>query len=75
MKALDISYVRSRLNYDPATGSLIWKARPEARFQWWNARYAGAPAGSLDAKGYLRVYLDGTAYKAHRVMWAMVTGA
>lgn len=41
----------------------------------WNTRYAEKVAGCLHSRGYLHVRIDDRQYKAHRVIWALVTGA
>lgn len=80
-------YVRECLDYDPETGVLTWKQRPVSHFEGsptraaehlcaiWNARYAGAPAGSVYVVGYLVVKVDDRPYLAHRLAWTLVTGA
>ena len=41
----------------------------------WNARYAGTAAGwHTEKDGYLVVRLNGVLYKAHRVIFKIVTG-
>lgn len=55
-------------SYDPESGSLRWKV---SRSQ----RRAGDVAGSLKKEGYWTVGIHEKVYKAHRVIWKMVTGA
>ena len=77
---MDISYIREALDYDPETGLLTWRVRPKHHFKGtkgynlWKARFAGNPPGSIDAKGYLRVTIDGKAFRAHRLAWALANG-
>jgi HNH endonuclease len=59
--------LRERLSYDPNTGDWIWLQSP--RFGW-----VGRPAGSLDAKGYLVIKIDGKSYKASRLAYLYMTG-
>ena len=81
-KLPDQTYLRERLNYDPATGILTWRERPPNQLgnDWrrWNSRYAGTVAGGLrtDETGYqsYSVTIDGSSYKAHRLIWKWTTG-
>jgi hypothetical protein len=63
------AHLRHRLHYDPDTGVFTWlnpnKYRPE---------YKGRGAGSLHTLGYIHIYVDGKAYKAHRLAWFYVHG-
>ena len=73
-------YLRERLDYCPATGALHWRARSREHFlskrEWarWNARYAGSVAGMIDPRGYRRLRIDRHRYKAHRLIWKLMTG-
>lgn len=73
-------YVRSLFDYDPETGVLTWKWRPRGHFssdRAWNStntRCAGQCAGRLGTKGYIEVGIDGRLYKAHRIIWLLMTG-
>lgn len=65
---------------DQEAGSLFWKRRPRESFKTnrghaiWNGRYAGKPAGHTDACGYVLVAIDNRLFKAHRIIFAMVSG-
>lgn len=59
--------LRERLQYDPITGRWIWLRSPRPG-------YAGRPAGSLDAKGYWCIKIDGQSYKASRLAYLYMTG-
>lgn len=81
-KALpDVSYLRQRLDYDPATGIFIWRARPAEQFpdaahgHTWNTRYAGKSAGSMNNSGYLKIGIDDEQFLAHRIAWLMFHGS
>jgi hypothetical protein len=55
------------LDYDPETGiftNILW--RPHA--------IVGRQAGYLDEAGYIRIGIDGTYYRAHRLAWFYVHG-
>lgn len=59
--------LRERLQYDPTTGRWVWLRTPRAGF-------VGKPAGSLDAKGYWVIKIDGQSYKASRLAYLYMTG-
>ena len=69
------------LDYNPLTGSLVWKTRPLDTFSnpdrgnSWNSRHAGKAAFTyVTSQGYLRGTIDGVHYQAHRIIWKMVCG-
>ena len=74
-----VEYLRACFDYDPETGELRWRQRPPEHFAtknaWavWNAKHAGDPAGSLHRGGYYYVSIAGADYKAHRVIFKLVT--
>ncbi len=59
--------LRERLQYDPITGRWIWLWTPRKGFE-------GKPAGSIDAKGYWCIKIDGKSYKASRLAYLYMTG-
>lgn len=83
---ITVETLRDLLDYNPETGVILWIARPlsmfsggpklDAAFQWaiWNERFAGRPAGSIDARGYRVIKILGRVYKAHRIAWALYRG-
>ncbi len=78
----DVAILRTILRYDPDTGKLYWRLRPATLFQSdlriaaWNARFAGSEAFTAnDGKGYRVGNIFNKKHKAHRVVWAMETGA
>lgn len=76
---LSAEYVRSALDYDPATGIFTWRQRAD-RKPHWNRRFAGTRAGFPNEKGigknrpYHLIWLGGTPRKAHRLAWLWMTG-
>jgi hypothetical protein len=59
--------LRELLAYDPETGVFSWRVnRPRAA--------QGAPAGTADGRGYIRIGVDGGIYRAHRLAWLYMTG-
>lgn len=91
MRKTDIvapSTLHDIFTYDEDTGKLFWRPRPEEMFddgvKWsaaasanrWNARYAGKEAlGCVNSAGYRHGKLFGVTVDAHRVVWALKTGA
>lgn len=81
----DTELLRQLLEYDATTGALTWRNRPLWMFEdcngrtalnccaVWNGRYAGTRAGVT--RTYIDVKILGTAYKAHRVIWKLMTGS
>lgn len=74
--------LRALVQYDPKTGAITWRARPAEMFRtvasWkmWNTRFSGKPAfASSHPDGYRSGEIFGRAYLAHRVAWAVETGA
>ena len=59
--------LRERLQYDPNTGRWVWLKTPRLGF-------VGKPAGSIDAKGYWCIKIDGQSYKASRLAYLYMTG-
>ena len=73
------------LNYDPTTGFLTWKFRPEWTFQEqegrtpthianaWNSAWAEKPAFASKAKnGYLKGCINGEFFYTHRIIWKLI---
>lgn len=73
------------LRYEPDTGLLFWRERAPDMFESenknaaairWNNIWEGKPALScVSSKGYLHGTIFYRHMKAHRVIWAMETGA
>lgn len=64
---IDAVQLRERLQYDPNTGRWIWLKTLRRGFE-------GKPAGSIDAKGYWVIKIDGKSYKASRLAHLYMTG-
>lgn len=59
---------RQLFSYDPETGVII------RRVALSNNRPADEIAGYIDDRGYIRIEVDGRAYRAHQIAWLIVTG-
>lgn len=76
------AYLRECLVYDPDTGLLTWKERPQSHFadwrRWhrWNTKFAHTLAGyaSKDTPPRLSIGLDNANYVMPRIIWKLVTG-
>lgn len=62
------SALRAAVHYDPDTGHFTRLVRTSNRIN------AGDLAGSLTALGYLRFFVCGRSYAAHRLAWLYMTG-
>lgn len=62
---LPISNLHELFEYEPETGVLRWKS----------GRRSGLPAGKLNRRGYRILRFNGREYLAHRVAWAIFSGA
>ena len=61
--------LREVLEYNPATGVFVWKARTA------RAVTVGALAGGVTNHGYAHITIDNERYVAHRLAWLYMTGA
>lgn len=59
--------------YEPDTGALRWKHRPEMR-RCHNSKWTGKIAGTTHGS-YVDVSIGDRMYAAHRIIWKMMTGA
>lgn len=68
-----IGITRSRLlealNYDPHTGTFVWKIRPVR-----SKISVGDIAGAIYKSGYRYIQIDGTPYRACRLAWLYLYG-
>src|SRR5262245_19883609 len=67
MNRVSVARLRELFSYDPKTGLLTRKASG-------GNQAAGAIATAMEAKGYLRIGVDGVRLKVHVVCWAIHTG-
>ncbi|UTY50430.1 HNH endonuclease signature motif containing protein [Sinorhizobium fredii] len=84
MKAIplpDRALLLALFSYDGKTGRLFWNERPAEMFPTpdaalaWNRKHAGKEAFvSVEASGYRAGRINGQRYRAHRVIWKMLTG-
>src|SRR5882672_6258292 len=66
--ALNPERIRRLFNYDPVTGVLTWRIRK-------GNKLPGSIAGKRTKRGYISVRIDGLWYRAHRLIWVIMTGA
>ena len=68
------------LHYEESTGLLTWKERGPAWFsnvktlRLWNAQHAGQAALNTLYDGYKRGLINGSFFRAHRIIWKLVYG-
>lgn len=65
---LTATRLRELLDYDPLSGLFTWKVTPARSVK------AGTVAGSLAARGYVNIKVDGKNYKAHRLAFLYMEG-
>lgn len=68
-KALDLGYLKSILDYDPASGMFRWNVAMNGRIK------IGQVAGTLSQDGHRKILIARRVYLAHRLAWFYVTGA
>lgn len=66
-------YLKSILDYNPATGIFTWKYR-EGGYKGWNTRFAGTIAGSENKNKYVHIGVNGVSCLAHRLAYLYMTG-
>lgn len=73
--------LQERLNYDPKSGLLTWKVRPESTFAnkqaWaaWNTRFSNKPAfTTINGEGYRIGSINNVVMSAARVIYTLMTG-
>ena len=72
--------LRQLLRYDPDTGDLFWRERPEGMFtsrriaRSWNSTFAGKKAGNQKPNGYRYLRIFNRPLYAHRIAYAMSYG-
>lgn len=62
-------FLKSVLDYCPATGVFTWKTQ-----RTWRRNAGEEAGGTLDGKGYPRLGIAGKRYTAHRLAWFYVHG-
>lgn len=71
---LTAEYIRHVLDYDPLTGILVWRFRPEGPRKW-NSKWAGKQAGTISPTGYRYLNLGKISpFGAHRIAWVHFHG-
>ena len=79
-RVLTKKIVREFFNYDPVTGSLMWRFRErkwfktEGSFKSWNTRYVGKDFGSKCPRGYIIGAVLYVTYSAPEIIFIWMTG-
>ena len=77
---LTADQVRQTLDYNPETGSFLWKERSVEWFKSkrdqkiWNTRYANKSPEGTHPRGYKQICINGVRYLAHRLSWLYIFG-
>lgn len=67
---LTVERLKQVLAYNPADGAFTWISKTSK-----NATdLVGKTAGAVDSTGYIRIWIDGKRYVAHRLAWLYMTG-
>lgn len=80
-----VELLKQLFDYNPETGKLYWKARPDSMFEGrkypsshvaniWNGKFSGKEAGSPNGTGHIRVNLPERRVVAHWIAWALHYG-
>lgn len=64
------SKLKERLNYDPSTGIFTWISKTSQM----SRITIGSVAGSLNNKGYWKIFVAGKTYSAHHLAWLYIYG-
>jgi HNH endonuclease len=70
---LSPAFLRRVFTYNPKTGDLLWKSIPWAP-QKISTRLVGTRAGYNSTNKYVMLKINKRMYRAHRIIWAVVTG-
>lgn len=77
VKVKKIPYTQDELwelfSYDASKGELIWNKRIGVP-PWWNPKYEGKIAGSVNSKGRKQVLIESKSYLVSRVIYKMFFG-
>lgn len=69
---LTVERLRELLHYDPETGTVVWIA---AASKYRSVPLGGSAVGTFrDKDGYAIIKVGGVSRRAHRVIWALMTG-
>lgn len=68
IEKLIVIYLKSILYYHPESGDFVWLEQLAKNIK------IGTQAGSSEAKGYIRIRINGKTYKTHVLAWFYMTG-
>ena len=60
--------LRELLHYCPETGAFTWKNPTSYKMK------DGSPAGTINDRGYIKIAIEGSLYRAHRLAWIYCHG-
>lgn len=63
-----VEYLRELFSYEPATGLLCWKV------ERGGTKIGGVAGAKRGESGYIQVSVDRKLYRAHLIIWKMMTG-
>lgn len=73
-------YLKECFDYSPYLGTIYWRERPRKHFTdagqhaRINNMHSGRKAGTISGNGHLSISIGGVIYKAHRLIWKIMTG-
>lgn len=68
-ETLTLERLRALIDYNPETGSMVWKISTS------NRNPVGSEAGTIMKHGYRHISIDGKRYLAHRLAWFYFHGS
>lgn len=75
-----VEYLHECFDYDPLSGLLRWRMRPDYHFRSvpradaFNHKHRGRIINGCNNHGYLWVWISGKIYLSHRIIYKMMTG-
>jgi hypothetical protein len=67
LELISLSEINNVVKYNPISGEFTW-------LKSYGARKIGGTAGTITTSGYLRIFINGRHYAAHRLAWIITFG-